>query len=145
MDLSTPVADDAAPELVVQSPQQLRYALLLQWGARLGLAVLVLSFLATLTGWLPSHVPAHRLPQLWSQPVADYLAATGSPTGWGWLALLRHGDVLGLAGIAILAGCSMLALLALVPLYARTGDRTFVVLCLLEAVVVLTAASGVFR
>jgi hypothetical protein len=145
VDLSTPVADGAAPELVVQSPQQLRYALLLQWGARLGLAVLVLSFLATLTGWLPSHVPAQRLPQLWSQPVADYLAATGSPTGWGWLALLRHGDVLGLAGIAILAGCSVLALLALVPLYARTGDRTFVVLCLLEAVVVLTAASGVFR
>jgi len=145
VDLSTPVAGGAARDLVVQSSQQLRYALLLQWGTRLGLAVLVLSYLATVTGWLPSHVPLQRLPQLWSQPVAAYLAATGSPTGWGWLALLRHGDVLGLAGIAILAGCSVLALLALVPLYARSGERTFVALCLLEAVVVLTAASGVFR
>lgn len=142
--MSTPVADGAAPELVVQSRQQLRYALLLQWGTRLGLAVLVLGYVAAVTGWLPSHVPPERLAQLWSQPVAAYLAATGSPTGWGWLALLRHGDVLGLAGIAILAGSSVLALLALVPLYASARDRTFVALCLLEAVVVLTAASGVF-
>lgn len=142
--MSAPVTDGAAPEVVVQSRQQLRYALLLQWGTRLGLAVLVLGYVSAVTGWLPSHVPPERLPQLWSQPVAAYLAATGSPTGWGWLALLRHGDVLGLAGIAILAGSSVLALLALVPLYVSARDRTFVALCLLEAVVLLTAASGVF-
>jgi hypothetical protein len=144
VDLSAPLADGATPALVAQSPQQLRYALVMQWGTRLGLAVLVLSYLVYVTGWLPAHVPPQQLPQLWSQPLAGYLAATGSPTGWAWLPLLHHSDVLGLAGIAILAGCSMLALLALVPLYASQGDRTFVALCLLEALVVLTAASGVF-
>lgn len=126
-----------------QSPAQLRYALLLEWGTRAGLAVLLVSFVAMLAGWLPAHVPPQDLPRLWSRPVADFLAATGSPTGWGWLALLHRGDMLGLAGIGILAGCSMVALLALVPLYARSRDRRFMALCLAEVAVLLAAASGV--
>ena len=126
-----------------QSPAQLRYALLLEWGTRAGLAVLVASFVAMLAGWLPAHVPPQDLPRLWSRPVADFLEATGSPTGWGWLALLHRGDMLGLAGIGILAGCSMVALLALVPLYARSRDRRFAALCLAEVAVLLAAASGV--
>ncbi|MHB1123531.1 MAG: hypothetical protein ACYC0T_12525 [Ramlibacter sp.] len=142
MSSSRPVA--GALEAAAQSPQQLRYALLLQWGTRIGLAVLVASFLGYATGWLPAHLPPERLAQLWSQPVQAYLAASGSPTGWAWIRLAHHGDVMGLAGIAILAGCSVLSLLALVPLYAAARDRWFVALCLLQALVVLTAASGVY-
>lgn len=127
----------------VQSAPQLRYAVLLQWGSRIGLAVLLASFLAYVAGWLPGQVAPQQLPGLWSQPVADYVAQTGSPTGWGWLALLHRGDMLGLAGIAILAGCSAPALLALVPLYLAGRDRAFVFLCLLQALVLLAAASGV--
>lgn len=142
MSTSRPVV--VAVEPAAQSPQQLRYALLLQWGMRIGLAVLVLSFAGYATGWLPAHLPPERLVQLWSQPVQAYLAASGSPTGWAWIRLAHHGDMMGLAGIAILAGCSVLSLLALVPLYAAARDRAFVALCLLQALVVLTAASGVF-
>jgi len=127
-----------------QPPQQLRYAALLEWGTRLGLAVLAVSFLAYVTGWLPAHVDPDRLPQFWSQPVASYLSQTQSPKGWALLPLLYRGDMLGLAGIGILAGCSTFALLALVPLYAASRDRIFVALCLMEVTVVLVAASGVF-
>lgn len=137
-------ARPAAAAPAAQSPQQLRYALLLQWGTRVGLAVLVLSFAGYATGWLPAHLPPERLAQLWSQPVQSYLAASGSPTGWAWIRLAHHGDVMGLAGIAILAGCSAPSLLALVPLYAAARDRRFVALCLLQALVVLAAASGIF-
>lgn len=126
-----------------QSAPQLRYAVVLEWGTRLGLAVLLASFLAYLAGWLPGQVAPQQLPALWSQSVADYVAQTGSPTGWGWLALLHRGDMLGLAGIAILAGCSALALLALVPMYLAGRDRAFVLLCLLQALVLVFAASGV--
>lgn len=124
------------------SAPQMRYALLVEWGARAGLAVLVASFVAYAAGWLPVHVPLDDLPRLWSMPVGDYLRATGSPTGWGWARLLHKGDMLALAGIGILAGCSVLALLALVPLYARARDRAFALLCLAEAAVLLAAASG---
>lgn len=128
---------------VVQSTAQLRYARMLEWGTRIGLAVLLASFLAYITGWLPGHVLPNELPRFWSQPVAAYLGQTGSPKGWGWLAMLHRGDMLGLAGIGILAGCSAVAVLALVPLYAARRDRSFVALCLLEATVLLLAASGV--
>lgn len=128
-----------------QPSQQLRYASLLEWGARIGLAVLTASFFAYASGLLPAHVPPENLPRLWSQPVGQYLAQTHSPTGWGLLPLLHRGDVLGLAGIVILAGCSVVGLLALVPMYAARRDKVFAALCLIEASVVLVAASGLLK
>ena len=70
-----------------------------------------------------------------------YLELSGLPQGWGWLALLRRGDIAGLAGIAVLAGCSVLCLLSLVPLYRARGDRAYVGICLAEIVILLLAAS----
>lgn len=130
------------PQTAVQPPEQERYATLLDWGTRAGLVVLVLSFGAYVLGLLPPHVPLDRLPELWSLPVDQYLAKTGSPTGWGWVALLPGSDIMGLAGIVILAGISLPCLLALVPLYAARGEKAFVAICLAEVAVVLLAASG---
>ncbi|OGB02137.1 MAG: hypothetical protein A3E25_05785 [Burkholderiales bacterium RIFCSPHIGHO2_12_FULL_69_20] len=127
---------------IVQPEEQRRYATLLEWSTRVGLLVLVLSFAAYLSGLMPSFVPMDRLPALWSLPVDQFLAATGMPTGWGWVALLRHGDVQGLAGIVILAGCSVPCLLALVPVYGARRERAFAALCLAEVAVLLLAASG---
>lgn len=125
-----------------QPSEQLRYARLLSWGSHAGLIVLVLSFVAYVTGVLAPFVPMDRLPELWSHPVARYLQETGMPTGWGWAMLLRQGDMLGLLGIAILAGCSVLGLLVVVPLYAARGAHALAAVCLVEAAVVLLAASG---
>lgn len=132
----------ATQESLAQPAEQLRYARLLEVCTRLGLAALVLSFGAYVGGLLSPRVALERLPDLWSLPVADYLRQTQSPTGWGWLALLQHGDVAGLVGIVILAGCSLLCLLALLPLYLKRGDRVYAALCLAEVAVVLVAASG---
>jgi hypothetical protein len=122
----------------------LRYARLLEWGTRVGLAVLLTSFALYVSGLLPPQVPLHRLPELWHQPVAQYLAQTGAPTGWQWLALLHHGDVLGLVGIAVLAGCSVLCLLSLLPLYRRRGDGAYLGLCVVQIAVLAVAAAGVW-
>ncbi len=130
------------PAPVVQPLEQLLYARLLDWGTRLGLLVLVLTFGAYTLGLLTPHVPLERLPELWSHPVGRFLEETQSPTGWGWLALVHRGDVAGLVGIVILAGCSLVCLLALVPLYLRRGDKAFAALCLAEVAVVALAASG---
>ncbi|GMV47979.1 MAG: hypothetical protein AMXMBFR66_33770 [Pseudomonadota bacterium] len=128
---------------VAQPPEQLLYARLLDWGTRIGLVLLVASFAAYVLGLAEAHVPPERLPQIWQHPVGRYLELTGSPTGWGWLALIHRGDIAGLVGIAVLAGCSVLCLLALVPLYLRRGERSFAWLCLAEVAVVVLAASGV--
>lgn len=132
----------AAPQPVVQPPEQTLYARVLDWGSRVGLVVLVLSFAAYLSGLMASHVPPERLPELWIHPVGRYLELTQSPTGWGWLSMIHLGDMAGLLGIAILAGGSVACLLALVPLYAARRDRAFVAICLAEVAVVVLAASG---
>ncbi|MCW5634546.1 MAG: hypothetical protein KIT17_14525 [Rubrivivax sp.] len=125
-----------------QSPEQLRYATLLEWCARIGLVLTVLAFAAYVVGLVPSRVPTDRLAELWTMPVEQYLKATGLAPGWGWLADVRHGDMASLAGIALLSGCSVVPLVALLPLYLRRGDRAFVALCLAQVAVIALAASG---
>jgi hypothetical protein len=136
-----PTLPAAAPP--VQPEEQLRYARWLGAGTRLGLVALVVLFAGYVAGLIEPFVPHERLPALWSLPVGDFLAATGTPTGWGWLRLIRHGDFANLAGIALLASVSLAALAVLLPLYARRGDRVFVAVTVLQIGVLLLAISGV--
>lgn len=137
-----PGALSVTPESVVQPPEQLRYARWLEWGTRVGLAALILIFLAYGIGLVEPHVPHSRLPEVWNLPVSQFLAATGLPTGWGWLAFAHRGDIANLLGIAMLTGASLLALLALLPLYLRQRERLYAALCVAQVAVLLLAASG---
>jgi hypothetical protein len=124
------------------SAEQQRYATLLNWGARSGLAILAVSFLAYVFGWMPAHVPVEQLPQVWNLPVGEYLKQTGTPTGWHWLDLVAYGDFASLVGIAVLSGCSLICLAAVIPIYAKRGDWMFVAICMLAMAVQLLAAWG---
>ena len=126
-----------------QQAEALRYAFFLDWGARLGLIALILSFAAYMLGILPPHVPLDQLPSVWNLPVATYLERTATPTGWGWLALAHTGDLSNLIGIAILAGCSLPPLLGLIPLYLTRCDYVYAGLCAAIVLVLVLAASGV--
>ena len=128
----------------VASPEALRFATWLQWTTRIGLTVMVTSVAVYLLGWLPARVAPEQMAQLWSRPLAEYLQASGAPTGWGWLLDLSHGDMAGLAGIAVLAGGAMPALLALIPVFRRLDQTIFVRLCIAEVLVLALAASGLF-
>ena len=120
----------------------LLYARVLDWGVGIGLVTLLAAFAAAVFGWLPPVVALHRLPELWGRPAAQYLAAAGLPSGWGWVAQIGHGDVAGLAGIVVLAGTSIVALLALLPGAIARGERLFAALCLAEVAVLAFAAVG---
>jgi hypothetical protein len=137
------VTNTSAESTQLQKAEALRYALLLDWGTRLGLVVLVLGFAAYVFGFITPLVSLDQLPQLWNKPVAVYLKATGTPTGWGWLGLAGKGDMLNLVGIAILAGCSLPPLLGLIPLYIKRRDYAYAVLCAAIVLVLVLAASGI--
>ncbi len=124
------------------SDEQRRYATWLSWGARSGLAILVVTFLAYVLGWLPARIPLEQMPEVWNLSAHDYLQQTGAPTGWQWLSLVGQGDFAGLIGIAWLSGCSVLCLLVVIPIYARRKDWVFVVICVIALLVQLLAASG---
>ena len=125
------------------SAEQLRYARLLDIGAKVGFVMLVAGFIAYVTGVLEEHVVVGQLPALWGLSLAEYLRVTQTPTGWGWIAHLHKGEFAGLLGIAVLAGCSLVCLAGIVSVYARRGERTYAVICTLEIIVVLLAASGI--
>lgn len=143
MELSDTTAVTRPAPLDVSAATQQRYAQVLLWGTRLGFVLLVLGFSLYALGLNQPHIPLEQLPTLWNQPVAVYLQATGLHTGWGWTALAHKADIFNLIGIALLAGWSVLCLLLLVPLYARAGQRVYVMLCLAEVVVLLLAASNI--
>lgn len=123
--------------------EAMRYAFLLDWGARIGLLALVLSFAAYVFGVLTPHVPLEHLPSVWNLPVATYLQRTATPTGWGWLALAHKGDLSNLIGISLLAGCSLPPLLGLIPLYLKRRDYVYAGFCALIVLVLVLAASGI--
>lgn len=118
------------------------YALLLDWGSRVGVLALLLSFAAYLFGILTPHVALEQLPSVWNLPLSAYLESTGTPTGWGWLALAHRGDLSNLIGISLLAGCSLPALLGLIPLYLQRRDYAYAAICALVVTVLVLAASG---
>ncbi len=124
------------------APEQLRYAVWLQWGGWLGLASLVLAFLVHLTGILEPLIENELLPQAWAMPAAEMLRSTGQSPGWGWVYLLDHSDILNLVGIALLASCSAAPLAAVVPIYLKRGDRVYATLALFQVAVLALAASG---
>ena len=126
-----------------QQLEALRYAHLLDWGARLGVVALIVSFAAYVFGVVTPHVPLEQLPSVWSLPVVAYLQQTATPTGWGWLTLAHKGDLSGLIGISILAGCSLPPLVGLIPLYLKRRDYVYVAICTLIITVLVLAASGI--
>jgi hypothetical protein len=131
------------PERPVVAEEQLRYARVLEWGARIGLAVALLAFALYVAGVLPGRVPLRDLPTLWSLPLADYLRRSATPVGWEWIRLAMHGDFASIVGIAILSSVSVACLAAVLPIYTRRSDRVYAILCVLAIGVLVLAASGV--
>ena len=141
MGVTTARAASATP--APQAQEQIRYARWLEVGTHAGMLVLVLLFLAYVAGLTAPQVPPVHLVEVWGLPIDEFLRATATPTGWNWVALVRRGDLATLVGIVLLLGCSVPCLLALLPLYARRGDRIYLGICLAEVAVLLLAASGV--
>ena len=123
--------------------ERLRYARVLEAGMRTGLATLAAGFVAYLIGWLPARVALDELPLLWTLPASEFLRATGTAGGWGWIASLSQGEALPLLGIAVLAAVPLGCFLALIPYYAARRDWVYFSIVALQIGILVFAASGV--
>ena len=126
------------------------YAKILSAGTRAGLSILVLGFVLYVSGVLGPAVPTEQVADYWHLPACRYQQAINEQflhldapaTGWRWLKLVSRGDYLSLLGIAALAGTSILCFLGIVPLLWRQGRRTYLLIAVLQALVLILAASG---
>jgi hypothetical protein len=122
---------------------QKTYATWLEAVSRLGLALLVITFLAYVFDVWEPHVPIEHLPQFWSLPAHEFRAATGAPHGWEWLLLLGRGDYLTYVGVAVLSLASIVCYVRIAPALAARGERLYAAIALAQIVVLILAASGV--
>jgi hypothetical protein len=123
-------------------PEELRYASVLRACVSAGLLLLALTFLLYMLGVPQPLLPADQLPRYWGLPVDQFVKATHTPTGWGWLALVHNSDMLNLLGIAMLAAASGVSSLAVLPLFVRRGEFALFVIALLQVVVLAVSASN---
>ena len=126
------------------SPEQQLYARWLDVGTKVGFAVLVVTFFVHVFELLPPGIALEDLPRYWHLPVDEFIAMTGAPTGWTWVARLGEGDLLNFVGVAILGAVTILCYARVLPLFLRAGERVFAAICVAEIVVLIAAASGIF-
>ena len=130
---------------VLATEEQLAYAKLLDAGMKLGLLILIVTFIVYVTGILAPHVPVNDLPKFWKMPVHKYLAATGIHPGWAWLGMLGKGDFLNFIGIAFLAGVTLICYARIIPILLKKKDTIYALLAAVEVLVLALAASGVLK
>lgn len=137
-----PASDDAAPGAGRVAPEQVLYARWLDWGTRAALALLVATFVAYATGVIAPRIGFEQLAQVWGLPLAQYRAATGTPDGWGWLALAGHGDFLNLVSIALIGLVTPICYVRMLAPLLRRGERAFALIAVGEIIVLAAASAG---
>ena len=125
------------------TPEQVRYAKVLEKGMQVGLVCLFITFGMYIFRVTEPHIPPEEVPSHWTKDVHTYLADTNIEAGWNWVPMVGHSDFVNFIGIAMLAGTSILCYIAIIPLLFKRKDFIYAVLALLEVGVLVTAASGI--
>jgi hypothetical protein len=127
------------------TPEQMRYATILNIGMFIGLALIVISFVIYMLGILPSFISPQEIPKYWSMASKNFIHTFHAPTGWGWVSYVSKGDYLNFVGIALLAGLTILCYLAILPILMRKKDTPYIIIAIMEVAVLVLAASGILK
>lgn len=127
------------------SAEQLRYANVMGAGVKIGFILLVVSFALYVTGVLKPLVPLDQVSRYWGLSAAEYVKATGTPTGWAWLTVIGKGDMLNYVGIVVLASTSIVSTLTLLSLFKRQGEKAHLIISALLIAVLMASAANLLH
>jgi len=125
--------------------EQIVYARILDIGMKIGLLMLIVTFIVYLLGIFSPYLPVNDLPKYWGMSVHKYLERTGIHPGWAWLSMIGKGDFLNFIGIAFLAGITVICYFVIFPILLKKKDTVYAVFALLEVLVLVLAASGILK
>ena len=125
------------------SKEQILYANILNAGMLIGLISLVLIFILYVSGILSPLIPLEKVQTYWVLSVHEYLVKSGIQVGWAWFGELEYGDMLNYIPIAFLSLLTIICYISLIPGLIRKKDKPYIIICILEIIVLLIAASGV--
>lgn len=116
------------------------YARWLDVGTRIGLVLLIASFLLYAFAAFDPLLPHAELPRLWTLPVDQFVTASGAPTGWGWLQLLHRSDYLIFVSVAILCLITVACYARMVLILVKGNEPWRTAIAVAQIVVLLGAA-----
>ena len=129
----------------VVTKEQLLYTSFLRVLSKIGLGLLVVTFIIYVGKLLPPKIPFEELSKYWSLSSEEYLRATGIQGGWSWLHLIGYGDFVTFLAISFLAAVTSICYLSIIPSYLRRGDKIYGSLAIIEVLVLIIAASGILK
>lgn len=127
------------------SLEQIRYANVIQICSWTGICLIGITFLLYISGIFQAFINPSTMPNYWEMNVHQYLQATHSLPGWNWLGMLNYGDYLNYIGLAFLGLVTILSYISILTIYLRKKDYSYLAIVSLEIVVLILAASGIFK
>ncbi len=125
--------------------EQIAYANLLDLGMKIGLVMLVVTFIIYLTGILSPQIPIDELPNYWKLKAHEFLTSGGIQPGWGWLRLVTKGDLLNFIPIGLLGAITIFCYIRILPIFLKRKDIAFFIFSLIECLILILAASGLLH
>lgn len=127
------------------SSEQILFAKIMGTSVKIGFITLVITFVLYMSGAMTTLVPVDQISHYWGLSAAEYAKATGTPTGWGWVKDVAKVDILNYVGIVMLASASIFSTLAVLPQFARQGEKAHLGIAALLIVVLLVSASNILH
>ncbi|WP_353685089.1 hypothetical protein V4D30_04645 [Thermodesulfovibrio sp. 3907-1M] len=122
--------------------EQIAYAKWLDWGMKIGLLLLIITFIIYITGILPPQIPISELPKYWKLKAYKYLSSAGLQPGWAWLSMTTKGDFLNFLPIALLGAVTIFCYIRILPIFLKQKDIAYFIFAFVECLILLLAASG---
>ena len=123
---------------------QLVFASLIQKFVVVDLVLLAAGFIVYVFGVVKPKVTPQRITQLWHLEASELLEKTGVEDGWGWVKNITSGDALSLATLVFLPCATIICLALILPLFVKIKDFTYTIIIILEIVILILTASGIF-
>jgi hypothetical protein len=132
-------------ELLPASAERLRYASIINFGTRLSLALLIVTFVLYIFGLVPATVPRSEVVAHWHEPAEMLAETTGSSVGWAWAKEPLRGEHLPFVGLALLGVLTIIGYASLVPAYVAKKRWLYLSIVLVQIAVLVLAASSLIR
>lgn len=121
------------------------YARLMAFLAHFGFVLVLITFFLYVSGTIEPRIPIQKMPQQWQLSALDYLKANQLHGGWNWVKNLDKGDCLSFAGIAFLAGVTLICYFSLLVQLVRKKKWVLAAFVVGQLAILLLAASGILR
>ncbi|MEW6103900.1 MAG: hypothetical protein AB1630_08845 [bacterium] len=127
----------------MKEKEEIIYGKTLSLCVKLGIFLLITSFIVYIFGILPPYIPIENLSKYWAMPSEKYLKSANIPSGWSWISLTKFGDFLNFIPIVFLSAITIICFLAILPIFYKKKDKTYLFLAILQVIILLLAASGI--